>query len=269
MKEPNPVTENMSTAPRSRRRTWSDLHQKFVVEERYLPAEARRRLYVTSGVLIAVGITAFLILLVNVVTHTGFERLDLPVERWFDAQRTPELTGFMIVLAIVFGPIAMPIIVLVTVVIWAVTARHAWRPILLAAGMLVGVGLAEILAPIVQHPRPPIGLMLFGPDHTFSFPSGHVLGTSDFLLILAFLVASRVQRRGFTVVALVVAIAGIALQVVSRLYLGYHWISDTTSSVVLSLAVLGAVIAIDTRRTVRVEGERVQGELSQKQVHGT
>ena len=46
-------------------------------------------------------------------------------------------------------------------------------------------------------------------------------------------------------------------------------ISDTTSSVVLSLAVLGGVIALDTRRTVRVEGERIEGELSQAQVDGT
>lgn len=263
------MTETMSTTRTSRRQAWADWHQKFVVEERYLPAETRRRLYVTSGALIAVGLTAFLILLVNVMTHTGFERLDLPVERWFDAQRSPDTTGFMIALAIVFGPVAMPIIVLITVVIWIATARHAWRPLLLAAGMIVGVGLAELLAPIVRHPRPPIGLMLFGPDHTYSFPSGHVLGTSDFLLILAFLLASRIQRTWFTVAALVLAIAGITLQVVSRLYLGYHWISDTTSSVALSLAILGAVIAVDTHRTVRVGGEKVTGELSQKQVHGT
>jgi undecaprenyl-diphosphatase len=259
----------MSTTQTSRRQAWSDLHQKFVVEERYLPAETRRRLYITSGVLIAVGLTAFVVLMVNVLTHTGFERLDLPVERWFDAQRSAGTTGFMIALAIVFGPVAMPIIVLVTVVIWTLTARHAWRPLMLAAGMIVGVGLAQLLAPIVQHPRPPIGLMLFGPDHTYSFPSGHVLGTSDFLLILAFLLASRIQRKAFTVVALVLAVAGIVLQVVSRLYLGYHWISDTTSSVALSLVVLGAVIAVDTHRTVRVEGEKVTGEMSQKQVHGT
>lgn len=247
----------------------SDWHRRFIVEERYLPAEARRRLYVTSIVLVAVGLGAFLILTFNVITHTGFERLDLPVERWFNAQRSAETTGFMTVLAIIFGPIVMPFIVLITVVVWSLTAKHLWRPFLLAAGMLTGVVLAQILAPIIKHPRPPISLMLMGPDHTYSFPSGHVLGASDFFLILAFLLASRIQRRWFTVGAFVVAAALIALQVVSRLYLGYHWISDTTSSVTLSLAVLGGVIALDTRRTVRVRGERIEGELSQAQVDGT
>lgn len=248
---------------------WSRWHQRFVVEERYIDAAARRRLYVVAGVLIVVGLSAFIYLMVCVLTHTGFERLDLPVERWFDAQRAASTTGFMIALAIIFGPVALPIIVLVVVVIWIATARHLWRPLLLAGGMLLGVILAEGLAPIVRHPRPPIGLMLFGPDHTFSFPSGHVLGTSDFFLILAFLLATRLQRRWFTVTAVVVAVVLIVLQVVSRLYLGYHWISDTTASLALSLAILGTVIAVDTHRTARIEGEPIEGELSQPQVHGT
>ncbi|ANF30635.1 hypothetical protein A0130_02165 [Leifsonia xyli] len=247
----------------------SDWNKRFIVEERYLPAETRRRLYLTSVVLVVVGLTAFVLLATNVITHTGYERLDVPVERWFNAQRSTEATGFMTVLAIIFGPVAMPFIVLITVIVWALLARHLWRPFLLAAGMLTGVVLAQILAPIIQHPRPPLSLMLMAPDHTFSFPSGHVLGASDFFLILAFLLASRIQKPWFTVVAFAVAAALIVLQVASRLYLGYHWISDTTGSVALSLAVLGGVIALDTRRTVRVEGEKVEGELSQPQVDGT
>ncbi|MDN4615324.1 phosphatase PAP2 family protein [Leifsonia sp. F6_8S_P_1B] len=247
----------------------SDWNKRFVVEERYVPAATRRRLYATSVALVAVGLIAFVVLAANVMTHTGYERLDVPVERWFNAQRSAETTGFMTVLAIIFGPVAMPFIVLITVIVWALTARHLWRPFLLAAGMLTGVLLAQLLAPLIRHPRPPVSLMLMGPDHTFSFPSGHVLGASDFFLIFAFLLASRIQRRWFTVAAFVVAAALVVLQVASRLYLGYHWISDTTGSVALSLAVVGGVIALDTRRTVRVEGERIEGGLSQPQVDGT
>jgi undecaprenyl-diphosphatase len=111
--------------------------------------------------------------------------------------------------------------------------------------------------------------MLFGADHSYSFPSGHVLGTSDFLLILAFLFASRIRRVWFTVPAVVVAILGIAAQVVSRLYLGYHWISDTTASIALSLVIVGTLILVDTHRTVRIPGERVVGRDSQPQEDGT
>ena len=121
----------------------------------------------------------------------------------------------------------------------------------------------------VRHPRPPIGLMLMDPDHTFSFPSGHVLGTSDFFLILAFLLASRIRRAWFTAAAVAIAVLGIAAQVISRLYLGYHWITDTSASIALSMVIVGTLIAIDTRRTVRIPGERVTGEFSTTQHDGT
>ena len=259
----------MTSAPPRFRTRLSGWHQRFVVEERYVPAAERRALYVTAIVLVIVGLIGFTIVLLGVLGHTGFERLDQPVELWFNAQRAQDTTNFMIVLAIIFGPVALPIIVLVVLVIWTFTARHVWRPLLMAGGMLAGVILAQTIAPIVQHPRPPIGDMLFGPDRTFSFPSGHVLGTSDFFLLLAFLLASRIRRTWFTVAAISFAVIGIAAQVVSRLYLGYHWISDTTASNFLSLVIVGTVIAIDTHRTARVKGERVEGELSKTQTDGT
>ncbi len=263
---PEPSAPRNSSSSPSR---LSDWHQRFVVEERVVSASWRRRIYASPRVLVAVGALGFLILLIAVTTRTGFERLDEPVELWFNAQRSADATGFMIGLAIIFGPIALPIVVVITLVVWIITARHLWRPILLFGGMVTGVIVAQTLAPIVQHPRPPIGLMLFGPDRSFSFPSGHVLGTSDFLLILAYLLASRIGRRWFTVAAIAVAIVGIALQVVSRLYLGYHWISDTTASICISLVIVGVLIAVDTRRTVLIPGEPVRGPLSQLQKDGT
>jgi len=258
-----------SSRTQTRRARTSGWREKFVVEERYVQPAERRRLYIGASAMIVIGAAGFAFLLVSVLTHSGFALLDRPVEQWFDAQRSASTTGFMIVLAVIFGPVAMPIIVAVTLVIWIIVARHLWRPILLACGMVTGVILAEGLAPIVQHPRPPIGMMLFGIDRTFSFPSGHVLGTCDFLLIMSYLFASRIRRAWFTTVALVVAILGISAQVISRLYLGYHWISDTTASMALSLVIVGTVIIVDTHRTVRVPGERVVGKASKPQEDGT
>jgi len=242
---------------------------KLVVEERYVEPAERRNLYRLAAALVAVGLVLFTVLLIGVLAHTGFEQLDRPVERWFDAQRARETTAFMVVLAIAFGPVALPIVVVVVLGTWIAQARHLWRPVLFAGGMGTGVVLALVLAPIVRHPRPPIGLMLMDPDHTFSFPSGHVLGTSDFFLILAFLLASRVRRTWFTVAAIAVALLGIGAQFISRLYLGYHWISDTSASIALSMVIVGTLIAIDTRRTVRIPGERVTGEFSAVQRDGT
>jgi undecaprenyl-diphosphatase len=244
-------------------------HDKFIVEERYLPRETRRRLYVTAVSMMVVGAVAFTVILVGVVTQTGFHDLDAPVEAFFNRQVSDTTTAVMIVLAVVFGPVALPIIILIVLVCWIIAARHLWRPLLLACGMVTGVISAQVIAPLVEHPRPPVGQMLFGPDHTFSFPSGHVLGASDFLLITAYLLASRIQGTWFTVAAFSFAVVAIAAQIVSRLYLGYHWISDTSASIALSLIIVGAVIAVDVHRTVRVPGEPVTGPNSQLQRDGT
>ncbi|MFJ4296934.1 phosphatase PAP2 family protein [Curtobacterium sp. NPDC089689] len=44
----------------------------------------------------------------------------------------------------------------------------------------------------------------------------------------------------------------IASQVISRLYLGYHWLTDTLSSVGLSMMITALTIAVDTHLTARV-----------------
>jgi membrane-associated phospholipid phosphatase len=118
--------------------------------------------------------------------------------------------------------------------------------------MVLGVITAQLIAPLVRHPRPPIGLMLLGPDHTFSFPSGLVFGASDFFLIGAFLIASRRHRRWVTVLLFTVAAVMIAVQVASRLSLGRHWLTDVTASVGLSMMITSLAIAVDTRATARV-----------------
>jgi undecaprenyl-diphosphatase len=185
---------------------------------------------------------------------------DEAARQWLLTLRADALTVVMIFLAVIFGPVGLPIIVLVVTVAWGILAKHAWRPILLAAAMLTGVGLAQLIGHSVGRDRPPVDLMLFGADHTFSFPSGHVLGASDFLLVTTFLVFSR-RKSKTAIVAFAVAIIGVFLAAVSRLYLGYHWVSDAVASVALSLVVVGAVIAVDTWRTARVRGEAVTGEL--------
>jgi undecaprenyl-diphosphatase len=104
--------------------------------------------------------------------------------------------------------------------------------------------------------------MLFGPDVTFSFPSGHVLGACDFLLVTTFLIFSRRQSTWPAVAGFAAAVFGIFLASISRLYLGYHWVSDALASLFISFVVLGAVIALDTWRTARIPGEQITGELS-------
>jgi membrane-associated phospholipid phosphatase len=242
---------------------------KFVVEERYVSRATRSRLYATSAILIALGAVLFVTILIGVLQHSGVTVLDRPVERWMNADRTAAVTLVMTVLTIAFGPVVLPIIVLIVTVLWVAIGKHAWRPLLLAGAMIAGVGVANLIAYTIQRHRPPTNFMLIGNDTTFSFPSGHVLGASDFLVITAFLIISRAPKIRRVLIALPIAWLGVLLAMFSRMYLGYHWFSDTLASLTLSCIIVGAVIAIDTWRTVRVAGEPVTGALSQPQADGT
>ena len=245
------------------------LHRKFVVEVRLVSKDTRRRLYVTSLLLITGGCILFLLLLLQVVTHTGLAHLDQSVEQWMDSHRFGSVTPLMISLAVIFGPVVLPILIGIVIVFWIITSRHIWRPLVLAGFMAVGVLLVQIIARTVDRPRPPIGLMLMGPDHTFSFPSGHVMGTADFLLLTSYLIVSRQPTKKKAIIYSVIAGIVIFSQIVSRMYLGYHWLTDTLASLLLSTVVLGALIALDTWRSVRVPGEKIEGSLSKPQTEGT
>jgi membrane-associated phospholipid phosphatase len=248
---------------------WRTFHDKFVVEERVVEPAARKGLYRTAVVLISLGALLFIATLVGVLqSNTGPWGPDEPIRDWLLSLRSDTLTAVMIFLAIVFGPVALPIIVLVVTVVWGFAAKHAWRPIMLAAAMLTGVVISQIILAIVRRSRPPVELMLFGADHTFSFPSGHVLGACDFLLVTTFLVFSRRENPTSAVFGFGAAGIGVVLAAVSRLYLGYHWFSDAMSSITLSVLILGAVIALDTWRTARIPGERITGELSKADAPG-
>lgn len=251
------------------RRSRGRLRDKLVTEERYVPEPVRNNLYRSAFILMAVGSLLFITLVVQVVNNVGIVNLDHRAETWFVSIRTQSLTTLGDVLAVVFGPVSLPIIILVLTVLWIIFAKHAWRPLVLAGAMALGVILIQILTRLVQRPRPPLDLMLFGKDTTYSFPSGHVAGTADFFLLLPYLIISRKPTRGRIAVGVVVAVIGISSQVFSRLYLGYHWLSDTLASICLAMVILGLVMAIDTRRTVRIPGEKATGELSQVQTEDT
>ena len=89
------------------------LHDKFAVEERYVDAAVRKNLYVVAAVLAIVGAGVFVLALTGVLESDGLASADESARRWLLTTRSEPLTDFMIVLAVIFGPVALPIIVLV------------------------------------------------------------------------------------------------------------------------------------------------------------
>ncbi|WP_285319845.1 phosphatase PAP2 family protein [Pseudarthrobacter sp. lyk4-40-TYG-27] len=202
--------------------------------------------------------SSFVLTLGDVLNSSGLATIDGPLTDWFVDHRTDTATVVMAGFAFVFGPAALPVIILVAVVAWALVTRRLWRPILLAGTMITGVVLTEVIAHVVGRSRPPAEIMMLGADATSSFPSGHVVGASNFLLVGAYLLFSRSSRRTALIAAFGTAALGITVEAASRVYLGYHWFTDTVASASLSIVLLAVVILLDVSRGERSGPEHTE-----------
>ena len=232
----------------------TDIHDRFIVEQREMDPAARLQLFAIAAGLVVVGIIGFAVVLGTVVLTDGPTPMDVAVREWLMKGRSETWTPGLVAVSFVFGPVFFPFFALTVTVAWVLLAKHLWRPILLAAGTLVAVSGVRLIAIVVDRARPPTADMLNEVDTSESFPSGHVAGASTFILLIAYLVFSRRQARRIATISFAVAGVAIVVTSLSRMYLGYHWATDVLGSVFLSLVLLGAVIAFDTRRTTVPRG---------------
>lgn len=79
-------------------------------------------------------------------------------------------------------------------------------------------------------------------SYGYSFPSGHVFGTTVFYGFAIFLAARYVSRRRIVAAVALVSLALIGLSGISRIYLQAHWPSDVAAGYLLGLAWLAVLI---------------------------
>ncbi|WP_456844545.1 phosphatase PAP2 family protein [Cellulomonas sp. P5_C6] len=201
-------------------------------------------------VLVVAGVAVFLGVLDAVREKDDLWNLDQPVLDWMVAHRSAGWTAVLATITFVSGPVVLPILVGVACLVWGLVRREWWRPVLLAAAMLGSSLLGLAVKGLVDRPRPPADTMLVpGAEHTASFPSGHTLGTATLLLVAGYLVCSRNPSVWRIVAWGVAAVVGTALVALSRLYLGYHFLTDVVAAVGLAVAVLGVVSIVDRLHT--------------------
>jgi len=219
-----------------------------------------------GAVLVVLGSLAFAWLLDAVLEKDDISSWDQPLLDWMVSVRTPWLTDVMTFVTNMFGPVILPIIVVIACVIWGALS-HRWRdPILLAGAMVMSTVLSAIVKVLVHRPRPEEDLQIIpGFETSFSFPSGHSTGASTLVLVTGYLLWRR--RGGKSWFAAWIAGSVVVIVVVggSRLYLGYHFLSDVLAGACLGLVTLGLVVTASRLLDLRagrepgrpVEGSRV------------
>ncbi len=201
-------------------------------------------------VLVAAGLGVFFGVLDTVRERNDLSSLDQPVLEWLVMHRTVGWTSVLAAITFVTGPTVLPILVAVACLVWGIVSHEWWRPLLLAGAMIGSTAISLVVKDLVGRARPPAETMYVpGAETTASFPSGHTLGTATLLLVAGYLVCSRRPSVPLIVGWGVATVVGTALVALSRLYLGYHFLTDVVAAVALAVAVLGVVSTIDRLHT--------------------
>lgn len=203
-------------------------------------------------VLVVLGVAGFVGVLDAVQENDDLAELDEPVLRGLAAARSDVVTVVLTAVSTVTGPEVLPVLVVVGALTWGFVGKRWWQAALLAGAMVLSTLVSLALKGAVARPRPPVDTMTVpGAESTYSFPSGHTIGTATLLLVVAYLFWVENPRVRSLVVWLVAVVLGIGVVALSRLYLGYHFVTDVVASTALAVAVLGAVVVVDRRRAVR------------------
>jgi len=131
---------------------------------------------------------------------------------------------------------------------WARADRQGTRHVLVGAGLsfLLGLAFNQLILVFVDRARPyALGVtdLLIAPSVDPSFPSDHA--TAAFAIAMTFAVSSTPRR------AIWFGLAALAV-VVSRIYIGTHYVSDVLGGV-LTGVLAAALVAFLYRRGTRVD----------------
>jgi len=139
----------------------------------------------------------------------------------------------------------LPVLVAVGCVVWARRTGTWWEPGLLAGAMVLATLVSTVLKAVVARPRPPdVSMVVAGVERSFSFPSGHTIGAATLVLVGGYLVWHRHHDARVLAVWAAASVLVIGTVALSRLYLGYHFLTDVLAGLSLAVAVLGVVVAV-------------------------
>jgi len=163
---------------------------------------------------------------------------------------TPSLTRLMQVFSFL-GSVAAVTALSLAVVCVSLYFRHTRTAALVAITML-GVAVLDLALKHAFHRPRPVAFFGATPD-SYSFPSGHALGSLCFYGILAAILAPLARGRGAKFCIWIAAALLVGMIGLSRIYLGVHYPSDVIAGYCAAIVWVGAVGLLE--RSLRTGGK--------------
>lgn len=219
---------------------WRDRERKYLergwkfVSARFDP-ESHLGLGLTIRlVLCALGIWAFSGLLDAVLDNETLVRIDRAIAAWFTAHDTPTGRTIFNVITQLGSPVVWVLMAIGAIYLWF-AHDHALLVSWIAAN-LGGKALEYVIKNTVHRTRPEYSAAYLH-GQSYSFPSGHAMGSTICYLMIAYIIATRAKvSRRTGIIVHVVAVVIIATVALSRLYLVVHYLSDVLGGAAAGVA---------------------------------
>jgi membrane-associated phospholipid phosphatase len=171
----------------------------------------------------------------------ALQRIDHSVWRGAHRFRNPGATYFFLVFSVVGTGVGLGVIVLLIGGALILRGHASWAAFLVVTAVGGGV-LNHGLKMVFARARPDMAEALWR-STSYSFPSGHAMGSLVVFGALAYLVIRGAQTWRLRSGAVALALCMVGAIGVSRIYLGVHWLSDIVAGVAAGLVWLATTTA--------------------------
>jgi len=218
---------------------------KIIETPKETTAWSTKQCIIIAIISLVLGTVIFVLAYIGMHQNSGIGVFNQPVLSFIIENRDPNITNIMKIITVLANPLSFATAIFVIAFIWAACKREIWRPILLASAMGIATVLSTLLKILIMNNRPAQTNMVLPFELDYSFPSGHTIGITVFLLVLGYLMCSRHSSGSRSFGWVIITIIGVSAVAISRLYLGYHWLTDVVASIGLGLIILAIIIFID------------------------
>ncbi len=200
---------------------------------------------ITAVICFVIGLIIFIIAYLGMRQNSGLGTFNQPVLDWMINNRNSQVTSIMETVTTAASLQIFTVVVVGIAFVWGIFKKEIWRPFIFVGSVGFVAGVSTLLKSLTANNRPPQTSMIAPFELDYSFPSGHTISVVVCLLVLGYLIYSRRSSIVTVTSWLLLALVGSVIVAISRLYLGYHWLTDVTASLGLGLIILAIVIIID------------------------
>jgi undecaprenyl-diphosphatase len=172
----------------------------------------------------------------------GLSNLDVPVLHLAVSLRTPQNVALAQFFTDLGGALKLTVITAIIVTIMVVRWR-SWTPlVLMAIGASGSLLMTAVGKQLVGRARPPLEYAVPPYETSASFPSGHTLNSTVIASLVAYLLLLHLTSLVARILSVVLAGVWFVAMGLSRVFLGYHWLTDVLVGWTLGLAWVAVVI---------------------------